>query len=217
MSLFQLLDINVLPHDDANNTEGQEAGSDNDHESLNVTVGVDGGLANGTAHWIIRLDGQATKDGVGHVLAIGRKILVQLLWDNVCPHSSSNSLADSSANGAEQTKQGNADGDFLVVQRSHDGNLSSQGPNTTIKTVEDLTHDEIANVGSRVTEIDEKGGSEDSKGNHAKRCVLVGTEFRDRAAFVSTGLSKSAVNSRVTYSPKRGLTKDAITVKALRV
>lgn len=180
-----LADVNVLPHEQAQHGEGDEASTGNHHLLLNDVVGANDGIALRGVPGVAHLNSNVTIDGGSHVLGRLGETSSQLTREDVGPDTASDGKTDSSSDGTKHTPQSEGDSDILVVDRGHDGETSSQGPDTTVDTVEELTHDEPVDSGVGVTEVDEQGSTEDHEGDADEGRPLEVSEVSNSAAKVS--------------------------------
>lgn len=165
MGRLQLVDIDVPPEEHKNSTDGDESHTSDNHLALHILVRTNNGISDGIALQVGQLHRNVSVDCRREVLGILRETFVQLYWEDIGPQCSRNSIANGSTNGAEEGKQGQRYSDILVANTSHNGKLTSQSPNTTVDTVEKLTHNKVACLGFRSSEMNQKSSTEDSKWN----------------------------------------------------
>lgn len=180
-----LADVNVLPHEQAQHGERDKASTSNNHLLLNDIVGTNDGIALRGVPGVAHLNRDVAVDGSSHVLSRLGEASSQLTREDVGPDTAGDGKTDSSANGTKHTPQSEGDGDILVVDRGHDGETSSQGPDSAVNTVEELTHDEPVDSGVGVTEVDEQGSAENHEGDADEGRPLEVSEVSDGTARVS--------------------------------
>lgn len=151
--LLSLLNIDIPPQEDAANAQRNEAHSTNNHHPHHIRISIIDRIPSRRAS-ILQLRLKTSIDTCSKVFLISRQISLETLVEHVRPHSSSDSFADRCADGSEEAEEREADGDFLVVDAGCDHQLAGQGPDTAVDALEELAHDEIADVGTGVPEVD---------------------------------------------------------------
>ena len=68
--LFQLLDVDVPPHYDWNETNGDKARASNHHTSLHIRICRVGGFSDRWAHWVLLRNDEWWVDGYSKVFAV---------------------------------------------------------------------------------------------------------------------------------------------------
>ena len=169
--LFELLDVDIFPQENAANAQRDEAHSTNDHHPHNVSISIVDRIP-GRRAGILQLSLKTGVNASSKVFLICRQIGLETLVEHVGPHRSSDGFADRCSDGSEETEEGEANGNFLVVDAGCDHQLTSEGPDAAVDTLEELTHDEVADIGTGMTEMDQKCRAEDSKGSHCEGEVL---------------------------------------------
>lgn len=151
--LFDLLDIDILPQEDAANAQRNEAYSADDHHPHHVSISIVDRISGGRAS-ILQLSLKAGIDASSKVFLVCRQVCLETLVEHVRPHGSGDGFADRCSDGTEETEKSETDSDFLVVDAGCDHQLTSESPDTAVDSLEELAHDEVADVGTRVTEVD---------------------------------------------------------------
>lgn len=156
LDLLDFLDVDVSHQKNPDQGRGHDDSARDQHASLANRVGLDDGISNGIAHRIRELNLKIVVDGLP-VLddRLGQEAL-QRVGQSVSPDSARDAVADSSAHVTKETKDGKNGGDVVVASRGHDGNLLTNDHGATSKGDKNLAHDDIADLGSRSTEIDEE-------------------------------------------------------------
>ena len=180
--LLQLLHINILPHPHGRQQNRHKHRTGNNHTSLHITIRGNNGISNRIAHGIIRLDDQRAVNLRGEILAALGEVTLQLREEHVGPDATGDGETDRCTDGAEHIEEGEGDGDFLVGDGGHDGDLAAGGEDACADSVEDLTHDEEADVGIGGSEGDEKGGAENDEGDTGVGNVFEVAEAADEVA-----------------------------------
>lgn len=188
--LLALLDVNGTPDQDADNHQGNHGGTSDGHETLDMAEGRDDGVTDRVTNGVRQLLSDVTVEDRRQVLAVGRKLLVQLLRNNVGPQTTGNGETDGRSDGTEHTPERESNSNFLVVDRGHDSNLTADGPNASANTVKELAHDEVADVSARVTEVDEQSGTEEHEGHTAHGRPLVLSSVADTPMIVRSFKTK---------------------------
>ena len=163
--LFELLDIDILPQENAANAQRDEAHSADDHHPHNVSISIVDRIPSGRAS-ILQLSLKASVNTSGKVFLVGRQIRLETLIEHVRPHGTGSRLADRCSDRTEKAEESEANGDFLVVDAGCDHQLASEVPDSAVDSLEELAHDEVSDVGTGVTEVDQKCRAEDSEWSH---------------------------------------------------
>lgn len=151
--LFLLfLDIDIPPDDNGSHDKRHHADTSNNHFSLNVSVRPDDGVPFGRAIEVGHLQLHVSENLGGHVLALLGEPSVELGGKDVVPHRACNSEADRSADGAKHAPDCEHDGDFLVADDGHDGELAADGEEAGANADEDLGDGDGANGSVRLAE-----------------------------------------------------------------
>jgi hypothetical protein len=168
---LNLLDIDILPQENAANAERNEAYSTDDHHPHDVSIRIVDRISSGRAG-ILQLSLKAGINASSKVFLVGRQVCLETLVEHVCPHGSGNGFADRCADGAEEAKESEADGDFLVVDAGCDHQLAGESPDAAVDSLEELAHNEVSNISTGVTEVNQKCCAEDSEWSHCEGEVL---------------------------------------------
>jgi len=163
--LFELLDIDILPQENAADAQRDEAHSTNDHHPHHVSISIVDRIPGGRAS-ILQLSLKAGVNANSKVFLVGRQIGLEALVEHVSPHGTGNRLADRCSDRTEKAEESEANGDFLVVDAGCDHQLASEVPDSAVDSLEELAHDEVSDVGTGVTEVDQKCRAEDSEWSH---------------------------------------------------
>lgn len=155
----------VAPDHNADDDCRQERTARDNHVPLNVGVGADDAVANGVADRVAHLLGDLAKDDPGLRLCAIRQLVVQPAGQLVGPDGPRDGEPDGLADGAEHGVEREHDGELLVRDGRHDGQRRRHGPDAAAHTVEDLTHDEVAQGVAGLAEVDEQSGAEDAEGD----------------------------------------------------
>ena len=157
----------------------------NNHLLLNDIVGANNGIALRGVPGVAHLNRDVAVDGGSHVLSRLGEASSQLTREDVGPDTAGDGKTDGSSDGTKHAPKSEGDSDVLVVDRGHDGETSSQGPDTAVDTVEELTHDEPVDSGVGVTEVDEQGSAENHEGDADEGRPLEVSEVSDGTVKVS--------------------------------
>ena len=179
--LLELLDVDVLPEQQRGKAQRDEASTGNDHVPLDDAIALDDSLTRGATAGCLHDRRQVAIELEDLVLHVGGQRLGDLVRQDVGPDASCNGLADGRADGSEKAKHGDGDGDLLVVDLGHDGQLGGHGPDASGKAVEELAHDQDTNIAVRCSELNEQGGSQDREGDAGNGQPLVVTSVADKA------------------------------------
>ena len=169
--LFELLDVDIFPQENAANAQRDEAHTADDHHPHNVSISIVDRIP-GRRAGILQLSLKTGVNASSKVFLVCWQVGLETLVEHVRPHGSSDGFADRCSDGSEETEKSEANGDFLVVDTGCDHQLTGEGPDAAVDTLEELAHDEVADVGTRVTEVDQKCRAEYSKGSHCKGEIL---------------------------------------------
>lgn len=175
LDLLDFLNVDVSHQKNPDQGQGHDDSARDQHASLANRVGLDDGISNGVAHGIRELNLKIVVDGLP-VLSdrLGQKSL-QRAGQSVSPDGARDTVADSSAHVAKEAKDGKNGSDVVVASRGHDGNLLTNDHGATGKGDENLAHDDITDLGSRSTEVDEKTDEKDVQGHRDQEKPLVAT------------------------------------------
>lgn len=158
LGLFLLLnglDIDVPPHEDGGDKKRTHASASNGHGSHDIPVGVDDSVADWVANGIGQLLLDIAVDGQGEVLALLGQVLLKLGGKLVGPEAGGDGVSGRRADGAEESVDGDGDGDICVASRSHQGQLRHGGQKAGRETDENLAHGYVAYLCIGLAEVDD--------------------------------------------------------------
>ena len=115
LGLLLLLDIDIVPDHDGENTNGKEAGSGDEHVTLSLTIRARDGISGRTAHLVRRLNDDTAID-LGEVgLRLGGKIGLESRRVYARPDCGCDGASDGASDAGECVLDCECNGDFLMT------------------------------------------------------------------------------------------------------
>ncbi|KAI6769281.1 hypothetical protein HG531_010385 [Fusarium graminearum] len=143
----------------------KESAAGDNHFTLDNPVGINNSISDRSADGVSHLEFHIAVECSSLVLGILRKSIVHLPGQVVGPQSARNTKSDGLANGAKHGVESQDNSNLLVSDLGHDGKRSTHGPDTTANTMENLTHDKVPNIVSRLSEVNEESSAEHTPGD----------------------------------------------------
>lgn len=177
--LFELLDVGVLPNPDTSQAQRHKTSTSDDHFPLHICISTNNGITLWCTIKERTLDCDAAKDSHVVCLAGLRQTLEQLSGKNVVPHGTSDGVSDGRTETTEEAPDCVDDGDLLVTDGNHDGELSAGGEEARSETNKNLSESEDTRVGGWVPERYQQGGTEQDDRYTDSGCPLEVTGTTD--------------------------------------
>lgn len=159
------LHIDIPPEQHTPQRKGHEKHAGEQHTPLHEPVCSDNRVPRRTTHGEPQLDLQRTINLAPVGPLLDGEILAQLTGQEVGPDSAGDGLADGAADAGEEALEGEDDGDFVVRDGRHGGQLLGHDESAAGDGVEDLSQDDEADGGAWVAEVDEEDGGESGHGD----------------------------------------------------
>lgn len=143
---------------------------------LNIAVGVHNTSASGSSPSIRKLHLDVPVNRSSITLVVLGEVLDEEVEKFIGPDGARDGAADGATDRGGQADEGQHHADFVVLDDGHDGELLADDDRAGGHSLEDLAHDDIADVGVGGAEVDEEAGGEagDGDGGAGDPLVVVG-------------------------------------------
>ena len=118
-NLSKILNLDVPPQTNTNNSNSQHRRRSNDHHLLRLTIRILDRDSRSTSNGVRQLHRQIPIDGRKVALRFGGKILHEFLGKDTSPYSSSDGRSNCAAGVGEDIFHGDDDGDVLLCCGGH--------------------------------------------------------------------------------------------------
>ena len=165
LGLLGLLDVDVVPDHDGEDTNSKEAGSGDQHVSLSLTIRTRNRISGWATNFVRRLNDDAAVD-LGEIgLRLGREIGLESGRINTSPDGSCDGATDCSSDAGKSVLNGKGDSNLLMSDGGHDSNLLTNNGCSTTQSDKHLTHDNEPDVDIWLTECDHQTNAENAQRN----------------------------------------------------
>lgn len=188
-SLLGLSNVYIPPQQDACEGQRHEASTRDNHMPLYVSVRADNRLPCVAPPLVLQLNRQRPINRHHILLLLRWEVLPQILRKLIRPDTARDRAADGPAHVGRQRYEREHDGYLVVRDDGHNSELLADDDGSGRDGLEDLTHDDVADVGVRGAEVDEEAGGEAGDGDRGQGDPLEVVCLADEA--VSTMLVKS--------------------------
>lgn len=173
---MHLRHIDILPQKHTSKRQRHESRTANNHVPLNISISMHNASASGSSPSVRKLHLDVSVNCSSISLVIFGEVLDQEVEELVGPDGPRDGAADGATDRGGQADQGQHYADLVVLDHGHDGQLLADDDRAGGYGLEDLAHDDVADVGVGGAEVDEETGGEagDGDGGAGDPLVVVG-------------------------------------------
>lgn len=159
LNLLEVLDIDISPQHNCENSDGQNGGRGDKHRLLGVTVRLVNSSTGWCTHSVPLLHLNTSKDSREVRLALLRQVGHKFTRHNARPNCSSDRRTNGTSNGREHTLNSEDNGNILMGRNGQSSDLLGDNEGSSREGIEDLTHDYVSDINIWLTELDHKRNS----------------------------------------------------------